>query len=638
MKNLNQVCRMGKVRRTLPIVLAFTLVHAISTVNGFGGGAPNGVCKTMLPGHGSSPQTGPNPYKVEISKSSLMGQEVMDITISSKTGSDDFVGFLLQVRKPGDNNKAYGSFNEVIENDLGQTLECFDIANSGVTHKNNKPKKSITVQWTAPNDEDAEYEILYSVVKSYNEYWTHHTHEQKLVVKRDPNAAAPPAGGLISASDELLKRWREVYGGCGDNKGCFGMPNKCIENFDASSDNPTVCKMMVTWEKKGSENRYQLTANMRSQNGYVAVGFSDDDKMGKDSVVGCGGSGQTPTIMRYINPSSYDPNEVHKAAPKLGIEDIDKAYTDGNLFCSFRQDNHKINDIEFDVDKPHYLLLAIGSSHSDGGLHQHSDKGPSPQTIVITDNIIIGASPNTWLVQLHGGLMVIAWLLCASTGMFVARYYKQTHVEVMPCGKAFWFSLHVFCMASTAFLTICGSIIILIKKKGLYFTDVHQYLGVIVVGLAICQVFIAFLRPHPNTPKRPLFNWVHWGIGNSAHIVGITCIGFAVELSLADLKRFGNDENTWVWILLGLVLFHVLMHVIMSVHTLWSDKQMSEGQNKKRAMVPGPMKPSGASSEAPGTVFRDFMLGLYLLIMAAGAITLVALIAWPKKKEEDPTA
>ncbi|CAL8133643.1 unnamed protein product [Orchesella dallaii] len=523
MKNL-KVGKMRKLRRTLPIVLALTLVHAISTVNGFKDGAPESLCGSMIPSHGSSPQTGPNPYKVVVSKTSVKGQEVVDITITSVSGNDDFKGYLLQVRKPGEDRKAFGRFNEIIENDLGKALKCFDAEHSAVTHNSNKPKKSVTFQWTAPNEEDAEYEILFSVVKSYNEFWTHQPHEEKIRVTRDATATTTSAP-VIAASDDLLRRWREAYKGCGDTKGCFGMPGKCIDNFDESSNSPSICKIMVTWEKKGSVNEFQLTGNLGSaQNGYVAVGFSDDAKMGRDSVVGCGyraTSSEKVTLQRYHNPSGTNPNEKF-SDPNFKLTATEKTYSEGNLFCKFTQENHAIGDLDIDFDKPHYLLLSTANSIGDDYLGRHGidDKAPGPQAIVITDNIIMGADANNWLVQLHGGLMVIAWLLCASTGMFVARYYKQTHVEVMPCAKAFWFSLHVFCMASTAFLTICGAIVIIIKKKGLYLTATHPILGIIVVGLAILQVFIAFLRPHPNTPMRPYFNWIHWGIGNSAHIVG----------------------------------------------------------------------------------------------------------------------
>lgn len=145
----------------------------------------------------------------------------------------------------------------------------------------------------------------------------------------------------------------------------------------------------------------------------------------------------------------------------------------------------------------------------------------------ITDNGVFGSKDNSRILyQLHGVFMITAWLLCASTGMFTARYYKLTHTHVMPFKKAFWFVLHVFCMLSTFVLTLVGATLIIVKKEGFSFKGAgdslmwHPILGVVLLGLAIFQVAIAFLRPHPGTKFRPLFNWVHWTVGNSAHIVG----------------------------------------------------------------------------------------------------------------------
>lgn len=87
-------------------------------------------------------------------------------------------------------------------------------------------------------------------------------------------------------------------------------------------------------------------------------------------------------------------------------------------------------------------------------------------------------------------------------------------------------------MCSTVFLTICGAVFILIKKKGLYLKETHPILGVITIGLAFLQVIIAFLRPHPGTPSRSYFNWFHWTVGNSAHIVGSMTYDISNRISL----------------------------------------------------------------------------------------------------------
>jgi hypothetical protein len=240
------------------------------------------------------------------------------------------------------------------------------------------------------------------------------------------------------------------------------------------------------------------------------------------------------------------------------------------------------------------------------------------------------ASPASYtLIKLHGAFMITAWLVCASTGMFTARYYKLTHTDFQPFNKAFWFVVHVFCMFSTVFLTACGAVFIFVYKGGWFPKEGkwwHPILGVILFGLAAFQVLIAFLRPHPGTKFRPLFNWVHWLVGNSAHIVGIACIFLANDLPAASL-----DRKEYLFVTLGAVLFHIVMHLILSFHTLWADKQM--GQNSKRAVTPAPMKPMGGQqTEAPGSGLRTFLMSLYIVGLVGCAVALIVFICVPPEE------
>jgi hypothetical protein len=43
------------------------------------------------------------------------------------------------------------------------------------------------------------------------------------------------------------------------------------------------------------------------------------------------------------------------------------------------------------------------------------------------------------LVKLHGTFMVTAWMLIASIGLLLARYYKLTWVGHQIMGKDLWF-------------------------------------------------------------------------------------------------------------------------------------------------------------------------------------------------------
>ena len=80
-------------------------------------------------------------------------------------------------------------------------------------------------------------------------------------------------------------------------------------------------------------------------------------------------------------------------------------------------------------------------------------------------------------------------------------------------------------------------------------------------------------RPHPQSRSRWIFNWTHWFIGNSAHVIGGKCVCFqvlpifillaimamffAVELEKAKLERVVT------WILVIYVVVHVVSHVVL---------------------------------------------------------------------------
>ena len=67
-------------------------------------------------------------------------------------------------------------------------------------------------------------------------------------------------------------------------------------------------------------------------------------------------------------------------------------------------------------------------------------------------------------------------------------------------------------MVLASVLSIAGFVIIFVEKVN--WLDIpHAYTGVITFALSLIQPTIATFRPHPGTPKRPIFNYVHWTLG-----------------------------------------------------------------------------------------------------------------------------
>lgn len=73
-------------------------------------------------------------------------------------------------------------------------------------------------------------------------------------------------------------------------------------------------------------------------------------------------------------------------------------------------------------------------------------------------------------------------------------------------------------MVLTWSMTMAAFIIIWVEIGEWSSETIHASLGVVTTILTFIQPIMAALRPHPDTPRRQLFNWSHWLVGNAAHI------------------------------------------------------------------------------------------------------------------------
>lgn len=95
---------------------------------------------------------------------------------------------------------------------------------------------------------------------------------------RIPVSPTAPSYNYVPDPQDAQKSTAEdpFYNGCGEQKSCFGTPSGCIATRN--------CKAIVSTSVRGEQYEFEL----KTQTGaYVAVGFSDDDKMGDDSTIEC---------------------------------------------------------------------------------------------------------------------------------------------------------------------------------------------------------------------------------------------------------------------------------------------------------------------------------------------------------------
>lgn len=594
-------------------------------------GAPNSTCASMTPHHtGSTPQSSPPPYTVTPSVRQVARNGKLTVALTSPQGLP-IHGFLLEARAPG-SQEAQGAFTAYP--DTAQTMNCNGRYASAVTHKDASKKNSLTFEWTAPDEDIKTFVFQATVVQDFQTYWTGILSEEVKVVEH-PEVTTDHSTGISTTRSPVKSTTgipvipdfpepkaisepsNPIYEGCGTTKACFG-PGECLATKS--------CSMMVSVLVKGEEYEFEMMADGGR---YVAVGLSDDANMRDDSVVECvqNTSNNIPVqAYRSWNIDMDQKGNQRDAKPSEGITLLNGTYVNGRVYCRFRRDvvtttNGKTYDL---AKQPFFLLLASGSNLKDNGVDYHDNTARTSSAKYLSD-VTGWTSASKLLLRLHGAFMIAAWIGTTSLGILLARYFRQTWVGTQLCKKDLWFAWHRMLMVTTWVLTIAGFVIIFLELRGWSQEDnPHAILGTITTILAFIQPIGAVFRPHPGTRRRPLFNWVHWFIGNSAHILAIVTIFFAAKLSKAELP-------VWLdWILVSYVVFHVVMHLVFSVAGCMSERHsasridsfpMKDIASSRMALQ------SDRKHDAPLTCLRKILLGIYIVIILGLTVAIIVIVA-----------
>lgn len=192
------------------------------------------------------------------------------------------------------------------------------------------------------------------------------------------------------------------------------------------------------------------------------------------------------------------------------------------------------------------------------------------------------------LTQIHGILMIVAWILFAGITTIVSRYYK-TAMEKLICGSKLWFQVHRAAAFATFIITAASFVLIFVKVDGL--TDdaeIHAYIGIAVMSAAVLQLLGGLLRPDPKHKLRPAFNWLHWFLGKTTHLLSAVALFFAFNAPIipASQKLFGTI-SIGVW--LGL---QILWEIVFEIRKC----KKSGGKSEKYDITHDDSTSSGAST------------------------------------------
>lgn len=610
---------------SIALVLSALIGPTITLPNG----APESVCYTMLPFHGGGipPLTTASPFRITPVTSVVGSGQELQIEIESFPANVVFKGFMIQARNRFPPNEVLGHFEQTDESAV-KLINCGGESNTA-THTNTQTKKDLALEWIAPANFKGEVVFNATIAQDYDKFWVGLESTPVKVVESGQNPPSvvgisttrkPPTTTTVppyvAPTSAATNNNDPIYEGCGVTKGCFGFPEGCV-----ASQN---CRAVVATIVQGERYIFEMKSGYNNP-AYVAVGLSNDAKMGDDSVVEC--VPEQGTVNAYASWTSAGPYGVSRQGIAQNfIRLLEKSFVDGVIHCKVERDAvTTVKGQKFDlINEKYHLLLATGTQADTTHVSYHDiGRHVSGAPLALAEvGPVKGMSK--LLLRLHGAFMLTAWIGTASLGILLARYFRQTWVGSQLCGKDQWFAWHRFLMVLTWTLTVAGFIIIFVEIGGWSQVDnPHAILGVVTTVLCFLQPIGAFFRPHPGTKRRPLFNWLHWLGGNLAHIIAIIAIFFAVKLQKAELPDWLD------FILVAFVAFHVFMHLIFSIGGC-----VSERHNNQRvtSMQMADMTPSRNSmnsmdrkQDAAFSGFRKVMLFFYILIIAAFVIALVVI-------------
>ncbi|KRY84738.1 putative ferric-chelate reductase 1 [Trichinella pseudospiralis] len=280
---------------------------------------------------------------------------------------------------------------------------------------------------------------------------------------------------------------QETLDECGIKKGCIFHPDGC---------RLPKCLLALTYNFTGEVIEYEISSFLKENmsNRYIAIGFSDDQEMGNDSVIYCQASKtMDPEIgLGYTTTKNFKIIEDVITVKKI-LQNQETGIINGTMTCRFLQ---KIWDENPELHMkslytPHYIFLVHGLIDEQSGNFQihstshDSDMYPyiSPGKIIIATthkpftNIHSGiitkksSSPlKRNIIKAHGCLMLTGWWIFLPSGILFARYLKCLLPAQLIYGKKIWFLMHMT-------LNTIGSLLIAISFTCVFIAENGKWTG-----------------------------------------------------------------------------------------------------------------------------------------------------------------
>ncbi|KAK5859411.1 hypothetical protein PBY51_020966 [Eleginops maclovinus] len=511
------------------------------------------VCGSMEPQHGSSGQASPSPYRLETNSSTFRPGDQIQVILS---GTSHFKGFLLQARGASNQGlvSTVGTFT-LTDQKKTQLLTCNKHQGSAVSHTSDAQQTEVIVIWHAPADAPTQVQFFVSVVSQYNVFWVKLPGPiiyQHGVTPHPPQTDTTPPPVQPTTSPSILPG-PFTSEGCGQSKSCLLDPPDCDPEdpqcFFLSMTTEGPDKMSVTFELSGPAE------------GYVSFALSRDTWMGDDDVYMCVTDGIRVSVSAAFVSGRSHPEDQSQS----GLASVSWRLVDGVIQCRFSR-LVKLSNQEparYDLDQAYFLFLAHGRAQY-GRVWKHTQQPfISSHTKHITGAPeVLGGSRGPILMKLHGSLMLLAWMLTGSVGTFIASFYKPDWPKQTLLGQKVWFQVHRGLMMLTVTLTIVAFCLPFFYRKGWSkHAGVHPYLGCCVLTLSLIQPIMALIRPSPDSLRRYIFNWGHWGVGTVTEVLAVAAMFLGMRQSSLLLPQ------PWAThVLIGYVVWLASFRFLLLMH------------------------------------------------------------------------
>ncbi|CAF4463078.1 unnamed protein product [Rotaria socialis] len=411
-------------------------------------------------------------------------------------------------------------------------------------------------------------------------------------------------------------------------------------------------RVNITWSYADSITTVKMVIDNLKISQWLAMGLSLDESMGHDHVFICQRLNDNTILLgRFINPEGRTrPALASTIVNPGGSFNISlQKFENGITYCDFTLSNFagtqrrkRQNSFPALSQTASYRpLIAIGNLDSSNNLMQHAQNSREAlsQTVLLNRNEIIiydlqsVGSDSTGLMKAHGIIMLFTWIVLVSTGILVARYFKQSWPNSKICGKAVWFGIHRTIMTCVATLTLVAFILILVYKKGQWISQknqrefAHSIVGILVISFSVIQPFMALFRCNPDDRYRFIFNYVHATVGFSALVLSIVAIFLAMFFTQFQfqLNKEWSILVVWsCWLPIVFIIFETIEIYFRKKNPSLTNKVDAYDMNDLHANSKN--EPNANQSKENPTKDRIKLLALLLHIILAFGLALALMI------------